>query len=289
MRRLSHLHALRVFEAAARHLHFGRAAQELHLDPTAVSHQIRNLEQALGVQLFKRRPRPLSLTEAGKQLYPEISASLDRMVRAVEAVQQTTAPPLVVSMTHAFAAEWFSPRLPAIQSALGREIEVHADNAPASLTDGSVDLALRSQEEAGSQHIWHRLLDDAYVLVGAPDLPGDGDLQSLPRIQYRWHSPKWAPLDWHQWFEDAGETFTEMPPAASFSEESHAITAAIAGVGIALVSRCLAARRIASGELEQLHAYRAPAPPIWGVYRDGHPRAEEIKLLLDTILDRAEP
>ena len=288
MSRLSHLHALRVFEAAARHLHFGRAAQELHLDPTAVSHQIRNLEQVLGVQLFKRRPRPLSLTEAGKQLFPEITASLERMARAVEAVQQTAAPPLVVSMTHAFAAEWFSPRLPSIQSALGREIEVHADNAPASLTDGNVDLALRSQEAQGEQQVWHGLLDDGYILVGAPGLTGPGDLHSLPRIHYRWHSPQRTPLDWCQWFQGAGEHFVEKPPTASFSEESHAITAAVAGVGIALVSQRMASKRIANGELAQLHDYRAPAPPIWGVYREGHPRAVEIELLLDTIIDRAE-
>ena len=113
MPRLPPLTELRVFEAAARLGSSQRAAAELSVTPTAVSHQVRLLERGLGVALFRRRPRPMTLTDAGARLLPGISDGLAAFARAVELVRATAADaPLIVTTTNAFAARWLIPRLP---------------------------------------------------------------------------------------------------------------------------------------------------------------------------------
>src|SRR5438067_1745426 len=113
MRRLPPLTALRAFEAAARHMSFKAAAEELALTPTAISHQIRLLENALAHPLFRRRPRPLALTSAGAALFPVIRTGFDAFADAAAKVRDGNTPPkLRVTTTNAFAARWLLPRLP---------------------------------------------------------------------------------------------------------------------------------------------------------------------------------
>ena len=113
MSRLPPLTELRAFEAAARHLSFKAAASELGVTPTAVSHQIKLLEQHCGQPLFRRRPRPLTLTAAGWQLFPVVRDSFQRIGAALDSVQfAATGGRLRVTATNAFAARWLVPRLP---------------------------------------------------------------------------------------------------------------------------------------------------------------------------------
>jgi len=105
VRRLPPLTALRAFEAAARNLSFKAAAAELSLTPTAISHQVRVLEEVLGRPLFRRRPRPLILTEAGKTLFPVIRDGLDAFAEAIMTVRDRVVQQrLRVTTTNAFAA-----------------------------------------------------------------------------------------------------------------------------------------------------------------------------------------
>src|SRR5437763_4848031 len=114
MRRLPPLKALRAFEAAARHMSFKAAADELGLTPTAISHQIRNLEDSLARPLFRRRPRPMELTAAGAALFPVLREGLDAFAQAVALARDGAFPTtLRVTTTNAFAARWLLPRLPA--------------------------------------------------------------------------------------------------------------------------------------------------------------------------------
>jgi LysR family transcriptional regulator, glycine cleavage system transcriptional activator len=114
MDRLPPLVELRAFDAAARHLSFKRAAAELGVTPTAVSHQIRLLERYCGRALFRRRPRPLSLTDAGARLFPAIRGGLEAFAGAIAAVKwDGDQQPLRVTTTNAFASRWLVPRLPA--------------------------------------------------------------------------------------------------------------------------------------------------------------------------------
>ncbi len=124
--RLPSLTALRAFEAAARRGSFQAAAAELAVTPTAISHQIRELETACGTALFQRRPRPVSLTPAGARLYPVLQASFDAVEAGVAALREAEERrPLRVTTTNAFAHRWLVPRLPLWRAAhRGRALEV---------------------------------------------------------------------------------------------------------------------------------------------------------------------
>src|SRR5215470_2862199 len=113
MTKLPPLIELRAFDAAARHLSFKKGAAELGVTPTAISHQIRLLERYCGRALFRRRPRPLSLTEAGARLYPVICDRLEAFATAIAAIKREgNKQPLRVTTTNAFASRWLVPRLP---------------------------------------------------------------------------------------------------------------------------------------------------------------------------------
>lgn len=104
MRRLPPLVQLLAFDAAARHMSFKLAAEELGVTPTAISHQIRSLEQYCGCSLFRHRPRPLSLTEEGAKIFPVIRDGLESFATAIASVQRrSAAQPLRITTTNAFA------------------------------------------------------------------------------------------------------------------------------------------------------------------------------------------
>ncbi|MDF9304581.1 LysR family transcriptional regulator [Tritonibacter mobilis] len=193
MRRLPPLHALRAFEAAARHLHFARAAAELHLTPTAISHQIRLLEEILGVKLFHRYPRPIRLSAEGAALYPVLREGFDRMADVIAALSEPDARrPLTVSVTVAFASLWLMRRLPALRNEAGLNLKVEADNQPVDLSGGDVDFAVRYARQPGPEGHWLALFEDRLVPLCAPDLlcrhpvARDADVLGLPLIAYRW-------------------------------------------------------------------------------------------------------
>lgn len=144
-RSLPPLNGLRAFEAGARHLSFTRAARELSVTQTAISHQVRQLEDRLGVKLFERRPRELRLTAAGNLLYPALSDALDRMEAAVTRVQSAPRTrPLTVSVTPTFGSRWLAQRL-------GRfwrqhpdvDLRLHHSVQLVDLSRDDVDLAVR--------------------------------------------------------------------------------------------------------------------------------------------------
>src|SRR5258708_22550327 len=113
MRKLPPLRALHAFEAAARHHSFAAAAKELGVTPTAISHQIRQLEEACGVKLFQRRPRPLLLTSAGARLYPALRNGFDALASAGALLaEEEVQTPLRLTSPSAFARKWPVPQLP---------------------------------------------------------------------------------------------------------------------------------------------------------------------------------
>ena len=140
------LDALRVFEAAARHASFTRAAEELHVTQAAVSHRIRALETELGVTLFRRLTRRLELTADGDWLAQGVREGLERIVRAVSDLdRRSDAGPLTVSMLPSFASRWLIPRLPRFHRAHPEiEVRVLADGDSVDLiADIGTDLAIR--------------------------------------------------------------------------------------------------------------------------------------------------
>jgi len=145
MGRLPPLVALRAFEAAARHLSFRKAAAELGVAPTAISHQIRLLEDYCGRALFRRRPRPLSLTDAGAQLFPVIRDGLQSFATAISAIKGDQGKhSLRVTTTNAFASRWLVPRLPRWRKAHPQApLEVIGTDNVLDLNAEDADVAIR--------------------------------------------------------------------------------------------------------------------------------------------------
>ncbi|KKX28420.1 LysR substrate-binding domain-containing protein [Rhizobium sp. LC145] len=289
MRRLPPLHALRAFEAAARHLHFSKAAEELNLTPTAVSHQVRHLEDILGVTLFHRYPRPVRLSPEGETLYPVLREALDRVAAAVEDISAVRLDrPLTVSVTMAFASRWLTPRLPSLRAETGLAFAIEAEDRPVDLHASDVDIAIRYSEAPGQGAEWVRLFDDRIVPVCAPPLLqgrspdlDPGEIAGLPLIHYRWKSKSKDAPSWERWFARAAQGLPGKPAVQTFSEEVHAIDAAVAGQGVVLASEVLVSDLLARGELIRVSQITLPGLAFWGVFLSSNPRAGELKLFMD--------
>lgn len=181
MRTLPPLTALRAFEAAARLLSFQDAAKELALTPTAISHQVRLLEEHCGKPLFQRRPRPLSLTLAGARLLPAISQGLDLFAESLALVSDLASKRLRVTATNAFAARWIMPNMPswrAIHPAVG--LDIMGTDDVLDLAGGAVDIAIRYARQPPKGAICSEIGKDAYILVASPALVGTGSIDLSP-------------------------------------------------------------------------------------------------------------
>lgn len=249
-RHLPPLTALRAFEAAARHLSFKHAAAELSLTPTAISHQIRQLEDRLGVPLFVRGTRRVDLTPAGQGLFPALRDGFDAMERAVRDVRpQARQRALVLSTTMAFASRWLLPRL--ARAHPGIALHLHTSDEPADLHGGAAQLAIRYGPGRYPGLESTPLLPSRFAPVCAPALrvQGADDLARVPLIGFEWFRRDAATPDWPLWFERAG--VATRPRQLHFSDEVHAIQAAIAGQGIALVNLALVEEELRGGLLCQ--------------------------------------
>lgn len=253
MRKLPPLTALRAFEAAARHSSFKRAAEELSLSATAISHQVRQLEERLGLALFERRARQVALTDAGRRLFPVLRDGFDAAAAAIDALQATPSRPLLtISTTGAFASRWLVPRLGAFAIAEPDIcLHVHASDASVDLQRERVDLAVRYGRGSYPGLHSERLLPGRFAPVCHPrlGLHAPADLHRHPLISYAWHLRDADTPDWPRWLRAAGLPPDPPQGGPMFSDETHAIQAAIAGQGVALASLPLVADEIAHGHL----------------------------------------
>ncbi len=145
MRKLPSLSALRAFEAAARHCSFKQAAGELGVTPTAISHQVRLLEDRIAIQLFQRRTRRVELTAAAQVLYPILRDGFDGFATAIERISALRRRPAVkITATAAFTAKWLLPRVPRFQAAHPHiDLQLHASDDVVDIATAQVDLAIR--------------------------------------------------------------------------------------------------------------------------------------------------
>jgi LysR family glycine cleavage system transcriptional activator len=234
---------------------FKRAAAELFVTPTAVSHQMRLLERSIGLKLFDRYPQRLVLTAAGQQLYPVLREGFDAFARAIaELKQKPSHIAVTVSATPAFTARWLIPRVPLFRTAFPHiDLRLHASNDLANLQDGTIDAAIRygSADQAGL--VAEELFADVFAPVCSPHLGVSSmeDLRSQTLIHFEWRRVRRHTPTWRRWLELARVRKSANRADLVFSDESHAIQAAIAGHGVALLSRLLVADELASGALVQ--------------------------------------
>lgn len=255
MRRLPPLSALRAFEAAARHLSFKGAAGELGVTPTAISHQVRWLEDHLGVRLFHRRTRRVELTAAAHILYPVLRDGFDGFAAAVEQVAATRQRQVVrISATTAFTAWWLLPRVQRFQAAHPEiDLQLHACEDVVDMRTAQVDLAVRYGRGPYPGLRAEAMLADRFAPVASPGLAlhTADDLRRVPLIHFDWRRVDLANPTWEGWFRAAGLPVIKPISHLAFSEESHAIQAAVAGQGAALLSLVLVRDAIEAGGLVQ--------------------------------------
>ena len=254
------LNALRAFEAAGRHLSFSKAADELHVTPAAVGHQIKQLEDFLGVPLFVRYNRAVQLTESGHALLPATRDGLERLRAGVENVnrlQQTR--PLVISVVPSFGGKWLLHRMDKFRAEHPEiELRIDATIRVVDLAAEGIDVAIRygSGDYPGLRV--DCLLDDEIVPVCSPELLAGKhplrkpeDLRHHVLLQAEWN-PQYATWpDWPMWLKAAGLEDLEVKYSAKYSGEVQTmlIDAAVKAKGVALASIVLVAEDLAAGRL----------------------------------------
>jgi LysR family glycine cleavage system transcriptional activator len=292
MRKLPPLGSLRAFEAAARHMSFRGAADELGVTPTAISHQIRTLEEICGQPLFRRRPRPLELTRAGERLFPVMRSGFDTFANAIAAASpRTSHPRLRVTSPNAFASRWLVPRLPKWREAYPKiPLEIIGTDAVLDLRAGQADIAIRYARRMPLELAGKEIFRDTFYPVCSPQLLARErrrieravDLLQYPLIHFDWMNRDRDAPTWSRWLATARSVDPTIPDTnkeweLSFREELHAIDAVTAGQGIAMFSDIVVSRELKSGTLVRAHDLSLPGYGFYVVHVPDHPEQPSIE------------
>ncbi|MBA3902317.1 MAG: LysR family transcriptional regulator [Rhodocyclaceae bacterium] len=309
--RLPPLNALRAFEASARYLSFKKAAEELHVTPAAVSHQIKALEEYLGMPLFRRLTRALELTEEGRAMLPKLQEGFECLAAAVERTRHhKTGGVLTVSAPPSFAARWLMPRLQRFTGAHA-DIELRLstslatidgrDGAPAEseqldLRDAGSDVEIRFGSGRYGGRRTDRIFGVSYVAVCSPlllkgmrPLRTPKDLRHHVLIHDDTIPDADQRLSWEEWLRAAGETGVDATRGPHFSNAGLAIEAAMDGLGVALALRPLAAADVAAGRLAILFDIAVPSPyAYWLVCPEATAERPAVAAFRDWLLAEAK-
>jgi LysR family glycine cleavage system transcriptional activator len=284
------------FEAAARHLSFTKAGEELFLTQSAVSRQIKELEEQLGVALFQRRHRALALTPEGQQFYAAAAQVLVTMRAATDRLRTRGGrQAIALTTTHSFAALWLIPRLAGFTRAHPEaDVRITADTRVQDLERDGLDIAIRHGPPslAGPNAI--RLFGERVFPVCSPklltrkQLKKPEDLKNHVLLQYDDPDGRHPWLHWKTWLEVAG--IAELRPAGtlSFSGYEQIIPAAVAGHGVALGRTPLVRDLLASKEL--VAPFKSSADPARAYFAIVSKRAAgrpEVTAFVDWLKDTA--
>ncbi|WFF41607.1 LysR family transcriptional regulator [Salinicola endophyticus] len=291
-RKLPSLSALRAFEAAARHLSAKRAAAELSVTPTAISHQIRQLEAQLGITLFIRQPRQLQLTAQGRELLAAASEAFDTLAATIARLRPE---PELLSVTlstiPAVAARWLLPRVSELREAhptlnLNLQISHHL----VALDGIAADMAIRYGAGSWPGLEAEKLFDNTFVPACSPSLGvrTHADLHHTTLIHYEPPNHKGALLSWGAWQALARVPALEVGQGLVFSDETHTIAAALGGQGIALMSRTLIADELADGRLVIPFGPELPGEPFHLVYPPARRDEPAIRAVREWVMGLAE-
>lgn len=251
--------ALRTFEAAARHLNFTRAADEIGLTPAAVSYQIKEIEEQLGIILFSRTSRTIRLTDAGAILFNATTEALDGLDRAVLKARRLArgAGTLRITIEPTFCTRWLLPRLPRFR-AKHPEIELTFDitDAVRNFELDDIDVALRFGLGQYPGTRVERLFETLVIPVCSPALLASGPPLREPRdlfhhtlceIDWSLQGVTWP--TWHMWMAAAGIEDFDDSRCVVFDDSAHAVQAAIQGDAVALAEFAIVANDLSQGRL----------------------------------------
>lgn len=254
LRKLPNLSALRAFEAAARYDSFSRAADEVHLTPGAISHQVRALEEELGVTLFTRHGKRITITEQGQRFATTIRKALTEIALAADALKiDARQKRLTISALPSFAARWLAPRL-------WKFIDLHPDTEVILQSSGQLQDLVREQIDVGIRFgvgrypgmMVEKLMDDYYYPVTSPHYR-QGRLPASPQELGQCTLLRMdAEESWQPWFAAAGIALPEPSRGLRIQDASMLLRSASDGQGIALTRHAIALQEIASGDLVRL-------------------------------------
>lgn len=252
MRKLPPLNAVRAFEAAARHVSFTKAADELHVTHGAVSRQVAVLEEWFGRPLFRRTSSQLTLTDAGRSYLAEASAALDRLAVASMYIREQAAPTaLRVSAPPTFTMRWLIARLSRFQRRRAEvELRMLTSLAPVNFKENLYDVAIRGAHEPPADCGSVRFMSEMILPICHPDLAEGGGLatpDTLARHTLIGYATE--PYGWPQWLEAAGVPQLKPANTLKFEQMYFALQAACEGLGLVLVPLFLVVDDIVSGKL----------------------------------------
>jgi LysR family transcriptional regulator, glycine cleavage system transcriptional activator len=269
------LRSLRAFDAAARHLNFTRAAEEIGVTPAAISNQIKELEEQTQVSLFQRTSRTMRLTREGEILYEAAHESIEILSRALHRVRRlANRNQLRVSSTPSLAAKWLVPRLDGFLEAFpGADVRVDVSNTLVDFDRDDVDVALRFGSGRYPGLRADVLFQDSLSPVCSPDLispekplrtPKDLLKYTLIHLDWDAHGQPWP--NWRMWMQAAGVKDFDDRSGLHFGQTSLTIQAAIDGHGIALGDSTLVADDLAAGRLIKPFDLSLKAPASFSYY-----------------------
>jgi LysR family glycine cleavage system transcriptional activator len=286
------LNALRVFEAAARQLSFTKAGEELGMTQTAVSYQVKLLEENIGEPLFIRKARQVQLTEAGQKLAPKVAEAFNSLREAVDNLRDTSDTTLTIHSTATFASRWLSRHLGAFQlEHPSIAVRLDTSNALIDFAQSDCDVAIRWSSDDGKGLIYHRLLPGVYTPMLHPSLADSiGGLQK-PEDLLRLRIIDPGDIWWSQWFREVGIENPELEryPRSRLSVQAFEAAAAIASQGVAMLTPELYADEIALGRLYQPFEHlSSEGKHYWLCYPENRRNIRKIRLFRDWILKRIE-
>ena len=295
-RPLPPLNSLRAFEAAARHLSFTKAAEELHVTPAAVSQQIKLLEEHCGTKLFRRLTRALMLTDAGQAALPPLRESFDKLSEAVDKMRaHDRGGILTVSVPPSFGAKWLVHRLDRLNAAHPEfDVRIDATDTLVDFSDAGVDIALRyGRGTYPGLHAEHLMPEVAFpvcspaLLESEHPLRTPEDLSHHTLLHVQWKMEHEAAPNWRMWLRAAGIEGIDAERGPRFTIEGMTVQAAIEGQGVALASGSLVSDDLKAGRLVRPFGptiCEATAFSYYLVYPQANADSPKVKAFRDWIM-----
>ena len=271
------LNALRMFDAAARHLSLTRAAQELHVTQAAVSQHIRNLEERLGKPLFRRLPRGLALTDEGQALWPVVTQSFERIQQSLQQVAEPRPREiLTVGVVGTFAIGWLIPRLSQFQQLQPHiDLRLLTNNNRVDLAGEGLDAAVRFGDGA-----WHGT--HAQMLLRAPLSP-----MCTPALAQQLREPadlarqsllrSYRSQEWEGWFAGLEQT-APLARGAMFDSSLTLAEAAAQGAGVALLPTRMFEHMLQQGRLVRPFAHEVDTGAYWLTHLKSRPASGALQI-----------
>ena len=261
MRQLPSLNALRVFEEVARHHSFSRAAQELNVTQGAVSRQIKQLEQYLGLTLFERTPQGLQLTPVGQTLVPQLSEAFDRMERSLQALRVADLRQrLRILSPPTFATRWLAPRMKDFYRQYP-DIHIRMSTQFESESFAQMDCRIRFGISAGKEGQSLLLLQEQHIAVASPELFDNGQPPPLDKypLLHILHEGEQLPI-WRHWLAASRRHDINPDLGLEFSTLDQVIHLALAGGGLAVIDRHMIEHELGNGSLRPISHLEITGP-----------------------------